>query len=283
MKRFISLLLSVFLVLSVFGYVIADEKDVLPEKAAVEKAIDTDIKTDTAATAKSASEDITPNDLKKEFKAQLSSLILTLEGLRAQCKLLWNNISSLNQQIKKVLAETKPDSKDPKVIKQAYVKMLEGIKPLREQVSTIHKDILTQRKLKEAEWVKYRAAVKSKNIDSAKEAMNSIILYKGLIVADQQKLVVVKTSILDVVKSYVAPTVTITPKPTQKPKPTPRPKATNKPKATQVPKDKPGKLPIVTPTPSVTAVPTAAPTTVPSATFTPVPTEVPAPTPVPAT
>jgi hypothetical protein len=234
MKKIISLVLSTAMAISVFGAVSASEVVITSEKSAIISALNSDIKTDNTATSKSTSEDITSNDLKKEFKSQLSTLIKNLESLREQCKTLWNDISTQNEQIKKTVDQIKPNVKDPKIVKEAYKKIFDEIKPFREQVISQHNDIKAQRLLKDAQWVIYRNAVKSKDVNAAKAAMTSIISLKSLIIADQQKILAAKSSILGILKTYVAPTVIVTPKPTIKPKPTPRSKPS--PKVISLPK-----------------------------------------------
>jgi hypothetical protein len=176
----------------------------------------------------------------KKIREKLKDRIDELNRLRADCKSLWDQIKKLNDdrastwQVLKTAAATI----DRKVRNKTLTDLKAQLQPNRDLVQKFQAEVRSLRALKEAEWAKFRAAVKNKNIEQATAAFNAIIKFKSQIIEKQKEIIPVKQKIVDILKDTLDAINKL-------------PKVTPKPKPTSVP------------TPAATPVPTLAPTPTP--------------------
>lgn len=80
--------------------------------------------------------------------------------------------------------------------KAAVQAMKATLKPLHDNVKSIHADIQKLREAKKAEWVNFHNAVKAKDSTAAETALKAIISLKSQIIEKQGPLMEAKNSIL---------------------------------------------------------------------------------------
>lgn len=170
----------------------------------MKQTIDADLKKDlllgSAASTAVVEDSISKIDL-KSFKNKFTSSFTDLNQLRSQCKDLWSQIRTTNENIKAQRKDFKADlsTKDKTEKKSILADIKSKIEPVREDVKTIHSEIKTLCNQKAAEWLNFKAAVKIRNESEASIALNNIISLKKQVIEKQKSLLDLKEEILNII------------------------------------------------------------------------------------
>ncbi|KNY29590.1 hypothetical protein [Pseudobacteroides cellulosolvens] len=160
-----------------------------------------DVTLDSAMAATAVVEDsISKVDL-KSFKNKFSAKLTELNQLRGECKDLWSQIKTSNQDIKNQWKDFKASlsTKDKEEKKTVLDDLKAKIEPVRAKAKTIHSEIKTLREQKAAEWVNFRAALKSMDEAKASTALNNIISLKKQVIEKQKSLLGLKQEITNII------------------------------------------------------------------------------------
>lgn len=170
----------------------------------MKQTIDADLKKNlllgSAASTAVVEDSISKIDL-KSFKNKFTSSFTDLNQLRSQCKDLWSQIRTTNENIKAQRKDFKADlsTKDKTEKKSILADIKSKIEPVREDVKTIHSEIKTLCNQKAAEWLNFKAAVKIRNESEASIALNNIISLKKQVIEKQKSLLDLKEEILNII------------------------------------------------------------------------------------
>ncbi|MDP4182902.1 MAG: hypothetical protein Q8942_17670 [Bacillota bacterium] len=204
MKKIIALC-TTFVLVSALTAVLSTTSFASDTQQTIDTNLAQDLALDSTATSTAAVEDnISKIDL-KSFKSKFSTSITELNQLRATCKDLWTQIKSSNVDIKTQWKNLKTSlsDKDKAEKKNILADVKAKLDPDRTNLKTLHSDIKAIRAQKTAEWVNFRAAVKSRDEVKASAALNNIISLKKQIIEKQRSILSLKQEIFNIIKSDI--------------------------------------------------------------------------------
>lgn len=170
----------------------------------IQQTVDTNLKKDSlldsASSASVVKDNISKIDL-KSFKSKFASNFTVLKQLRTESKDLWALIKSSNESIKAHRKDFKTDllTKDKTEKKSIIADMKSKIGPISAEVKIKNSEIKNLSNQKAAEWVNFKAAVKTRDESKASIALNNIISLKKQIFEKQKSLLDLKKEILNII------------------------------------------------------------------------------------
>lgn len=196
----------------------------------IENQKNADIKGNDALAAVENASDKVPVITVRRIREKLADRFAELNKLRAECKILWEQIKALNDARTKAWQELKTAAAaiDRKAKNKIFADLKVQLQPYRDAVQKFQTEVKALRALKEAEWVQFRAALKDRNLGQATSAINAIIKYKSQIIDKQKAIIPVKTKIVEILKAAIelvkaAPKASPAPAPAATPAPTTAP------------------------------------------------------------
>lgn len=205
-KSIIALLVVIALMLTSIPVFASNDKEKDNPQTVIENQKNADIKGNNALAAAENASDNIPAMTPKKIREKLAERFAELNRLRAECKGLWEQIAVLNktrtelwQKIKNAAANV-----EPKARQKFFSDLKLKLQPYRDMVQKFQAEVKALRILKEAEWAKFRAAIKANNLGLATSSINAIIKYKAQIIDKQKAIIPVKQKIVDILTEALA-------------------------------------------------------------------------------